>query len=77
MSNIAEGYSRRSTKEFVQFLFIAKGSVAELQSQFYVALDQKYFSQEKFTELYSKSEEVAKMISGFLQYLLSKQRSTQ
>ena len=42
MSNIAEGFSRRSNKEFIQFLFISKSSVAEVQSQLYVALDQKY-----------------------------------
>ena len=75
MSNIAEGFSRRSTKEFTQFLFIAKGSAAEIQSQLYVALDQGYISQEKFSELYSKSDEVARLISGFIQYLLSKGRT--
>ena len=64
MSNIAEGFSRRSTKEFTQFLFIAKGSVAEVQSQLYVALDQGYISQKKFNELYSKSEDVARLLSG-------------
>jgi len=72
MSNIAEGFSRRSTKEFTQFLFIAKGSAAEVQSQLYVALDQGYISQEKFNELYLKSDEVARLISGFIQYLLTK-----
>ncbi len=70
MSNIAEGFSRRSKKEFTQFLFIAKGSAAEVQSQLYVALDQGYISQEKFNELYSKSDEIARLISGFIQYLL-------
>ncbi len=75
MSNIAERFSRRSTKEFAQFLFVAKGSAAEVQSQLYVALDQGYISQEKFGELYSKSDEVARLISGFIQYLLSKQRA--
>src|SRR3989337_997479 len=50
MSNIAEGFSRRSTKEFTQFLFIPKGSAAEVQSQLYVALDQGYISHEKFGE---------------------------
>ena len=73
MSNIAEGFPRRSMKEFTQFLFIAKGSAAEVQSQLYVALDQGYITQEKFDELYSKSDEVARLISGFIQYLLSKE----
>ena len=75
MSNIAEGFSRRSTKEFIQFLFIAKGSVAEVQSQLYVALDQSYVNEEKFAELYPKSDEVARLLSGFIKYLLTKERS--
>ena len=74
MSNIAEGFSRRSTKEFVQFLFIAKGSVAEVQSQLYVALDQGYINEESFNELHSKSDEVASLISGFIKYLLNKDK---
>jgi four helix bundle protein len=74
MSNIAEGFSRRTTKEFVQFLFIAKGSVAEVQSQLYVALDQGYINEEKFDGLYSKSDEVARLISGFIRYLLNKDK---
>ena len=74
MSNIAEGFSRRSTKEFIQFLFIAKGSVAEVQSQLCVASDQSYINEEKFDELYSKSEEVARLISGFIGYLLNKDK---
>ena len=75
MSNIAEGFSRRSTKEFVQFLFIAKGSVAEVQSQLYISLDQNYINEEEFNELYSKADEVARLISGFVQYLLNKDKS--
>lgn len=75
MSNIAEGFSRRSTKEFTQFLFIAKGSAAEVQSQLYVALDQDYISQEKFNELYAKSDETSRIISGFIQYLLGREKA--
>ena len=74
MSNIAEGFSRRTTKEFIQFLFIARGSVAEVQSQLYVALDQTYISEERFHELYAKSDEVARLISGFIGYLLNKDK---
>ncbi len=74
MSNIAEGFSRRSMREFTQFLFIAKGSAAEVQSQLYAALDQGYITQEKFNEVYSKSDEVARLISGFIKYLLSKDK---
>ena len=77
MSNIAEGFSRRTAKEFIQFLFIAKGSAAEVQSQLYVALDQGYISQQKFEELYSKSDEVARLTSGFIRYLLNKSKIQQ
>jgi len=77
MSNIAEGFSRRTTKEFIQFLFIAKGSAAEVQSQLYIALDQGYINQEKFNALYSKSDEVARLLSGFIQYLLKAEGQNQ
>ena len=74
MSNIAEGFSRRTTKEFVQFLFIAKGSTSEVQSQLYVALDQGYINEKKFDELYTKADEIARLISGFIRYLLNKDK---
>jgi len=77
MSNIAEGFSRRTKKEFVQFLFISKGSTAEVQSQLYIALDQGYIDRQKFDELYSKSEEVARLLSGFIKYLRKTERQTQ
>ena len=71
MANIAEGFSRRSNKEFIQFLFISKSSSAEVQSHLYVALDQKYISKEAFQKIYKQAEKVSKMDSGFIKYLRS------
>jgi len=68
-SNIAEGFSRRSNREFIQFLFIAKGSVAEVQSQLYTALDQGYVSQETFSAIYERLEVIARKTSRLITYL--------
>jgi four helix bundle protein len=78
MSNIAEGFSRRTDREFTQFLFIAKGSCAEVQSLLYVALDQRYVAEADFQKLYAQAEKVAKLTSGFISYLLrSRTQQTQ
>jgi len=72
MSNISEGHSRQTDKEFLQFLYIAKGSLAEILSQLYITLDLSYIDKEKFDELHEKVEEVAKLIGGFIRYLSGK-----
>ena len=71
MANIAEGFSRRGNREFIQFLFIAKASAAELQSHFYIALDQGYISKSQFEELYGAIDKVQRQISNFIKYLNS------
>lgn len=69
MSNIAEGFGRQSDRELIQFLTISRGSVSELQSQLYIALDLSYIDSTKFNRLYGKSSDVAKLINGFIRYL--------
>lgn len=71
MRNIAEGFSRKGNKEFIQFLFISKSSAAEVQSHLYVALDQAYISEDDFQRVYNQAEVVSKMDSGFIKYLNS------
>ena len=69
MSNIAEGYDRSGTGEFIQFLATAKGSAAEVKCQLYVALDQSYIDQRTFVELTSLAAETGNMIGGLINYL--------
>ncbi len=66
MSNIAEGFGRGSNKEFVQFLFIAKGSLAEVKSQLYVAKDLGYIVTDDFEKLYGITEEISRLINSFI-----------
>jgi four helix bundle protein len=73
MSNIAEGFSRRSNKEFVQFLFVSKSSATEVQSEGYVATDQEYISKDVFEKIYRQAEKVSRIDSGFITYLLKKE----
>jgi four helix bundle protein len=71
MANIAEGFSRKSNKEFIQFLFISKASAAELQSHLYIALDQQYIDRSSFDDLYSDADKVQRQISNLIKYLNS------
>jgi four helix bundle protein len=72
MANIAEGFIRRSDREFVQFLFIGMASTAEVQSHLYVALDQNYIDDHQFQEIYDQADKTGRMISGLIKYLRTK-----
>lgn len=69
MANIAEGFGRRSDKEFSNFLNIAHGSVAETQSHLYGALDLNYLNRENFDKSYLLLDEISKMVMSLTQYL--------
>jgi four helix bundle protein len=69
MSNIAEGFDRNGTAEFIQFLAIAKGSVAEVASQLYVAKDQNYLTADEFDQLTVLATETGRKIGALMSYL--------
>ncbi len=64
-SNIAEGSQRNSSKEFSHFLSIARGSLAELQTQYILAYEIGYISQPQFDVIIQLLEEVGKMMRAF------------
>lgn len=67
-SNIAEG-SVRSRKEFVQFITISRGSLAELETQLIVAHHRKYLSQEQYNDLTAIAESISRMLMKLVQSL--------
>jgi len=68
-SNIAEGQARHSTAEFRNFLSIARGSLAEVETQLIIALRLKYLNQEQFNHIMQLHEEVGKMLLALLRKL--------
>jgi four helix bundle protein len=75
MSNIAEGYERDSTNEFIKFLGYSKGSIGEVRSLLCVALDRGYIDEMTFKTLYDSSINISTQLANFIKYL--KQRKLQ
>lgn len=69
MANIAEGFERKSTKEFLHFLYIAKGSAGEVRSHLYFAADIGFMDQESSNKLITSVSIISRSLSGFIKYL--------
>ncbi len=69
MNNIAEGFERKTNKELINFLYIAKGSCGEVRSMFYLALEFGYINKEQFRKNYDLSIEISRIIAGFIKTL--------
>ncbi len=69
MSNIAEGFERGSKTEFVQFLYIAKGSCGEVRAQLQIAADQNYLTTGEYERFYELCRLISGMISNFIAHL--------
>lgn len=67
MSNIAEGFERGTRQEFINYLFIAKGSCGEVRSQLYIALDANYLNISTFKYLNGLSLDCSRLLSSFIQ----------
>ena len=74
MHNIAEGFDSETNPEFVRFLRYPKRSCTEVQSELYVALDQKYITDSEFQDVYEHAGRTRAAIRGFINYLVSYER---
>lgn len=68
-SNIAEGNSRRSVADYLQFLKIARGSSAEVETQLIIAKNLKFLSEENYLKLNQDITEISKMLNGLINSL--------
>jgi four helix bundle protein len=68
-SNIAEGYGRKSTSDYVRFLRVAAGSLYELQTQMEISLNLGYLKSNKFDKLYESGREIERMLSSLTKKL--------
>ncbi|MNG04362.1 hypothetical protein D3C84_874880 [compost metagenome] len=67
-SNIAEGCGRQTSKDTINFLHISRGSLYELETQYYLAFDQKYIDENSFNVAFEQIQVCKKLLNGFINY---------
>jgi four helix bundle protein len=67
-SNISEGAARESNKEFLRFLFIAQGSISELDTQLIIAHNLNFLSKEDYFQISEKLIAIRKMLAGLIKF---------
>lgn len=72
MNNIAEGFERQTNKEFLQYLYISKGSCAEVRSMLYLADELSYIENKLVLKLTEDTVEVTKILNGLIKSLNAK-----
>ena len=68
-SNIAEGYGRNQTKDYIRFLRISSGSLYELETQYEIAFRLGYIKEQSYREISSLALEVEKMLASLINKL--------
>ena len=71
-TNIAEGWGRETSKNYLQFLRISRGSIMEVQTLLIITKNLNYISEEKFDILRNKTEEVGKILQGLIKSIIEK-----
>ncbi len=67
-SNIAEGCGRNHTKDSIQFFYISRGSLFELETQLYLSFDQNYIDEQTLKLLIERTTTCKKLLNGFINY---------
>ena len=71
-ANIAEGWGRGSTKEYIQFLYIARGSLMELETHLIIAQQLNYINNDQLDQFGKDIEDIAKMLNRLIKTLKDK-----